>query len=78
MGETYSEFANNVGDKGQLGDPPDFAHVSVAPYVDAITLDARMSDYVKTAARRLAQLDERIDYDQRIFRNLSAWIDSGI
>lgn len=78
MGETYSEFANNIGDKGQLGDPPDFAHVSVVPYVDAITLDARMSDYVKTAARRLAEIDNSLDYDKRIFRNLSTWIESVI
>jgi hypothetical protein len=76
MAEMYSEFANNVKDRGQKGDPPDFAHVSVAPYVDAITLDGRVSNYVRIATRRLAQIDDRIDYDTRVFRNLAQWLTS--
>ena len=40
MAEVYSEFA----------------HVSVTPYVDSITLDGRVSNYVRIATRRLAQM----------------------
>jgi hypothetical protein len=78
MGETYSEFANNLGDKGQLGDPPDFAHVSVTPYVDVITLDRRMSGYVKTAVRRLTEAEGAMEYATKVFSGLSEWLDSGI
>jgi len=80
MAEVYSEFAHNVKDQGQMGDPPDFAHVSVTPYVESITLDGRVSNYVRIATRRLAQIDERIDYDTRVFRNLAQWLisDHGI
>jgi hypothetical protein len=78
MGETYSEFANNVGDKGQRGDPADFAHVSVIPYVNAVTLDGRMSSYVRTAVGRLAGIDARIDYDTRLFQNVSTWLNSKV
>jgi hypothetical protein len=76
MAEVYSEFAHNVQDQGQMGDPPDFAHVSVTPYVDSITLDARVSNYVRIATRRLLQIDGRIDYDTRVFRNLPQWLTS--
>lgn len=74
MAETYSELAHNTNDRGQRGDPPDFAHVSVTPYVDAVTLDGRVSNYVRIATRRLAQIDGEIDYDKRVFRNLSEWL----
>lgn len=76
MAEVYSEFAHNVQDQGQRGDPPDFAHVSVTPYVDSITLDGRVSNYVRIATRRLLQIDDRIDYDKRVFRNLPQWLTS--
>lgn len=76
MGEAYSELAHNSTDQGQRGDPPDFAHVSVTPYVDAITLDGRVSNYVRIATRRLIQIDPKIDYEERLFRNLGEWISS--
>jgi hypothetical protein len=76
MAETYSEFAHNSNDQGQRGDPPDFAHVSVTAYVDAITLDSRVSNYVRIATRRLAQIDSEIDYDKRMFRNFGEWLAS--
>src|SRR5262245_58168953 len=74
MAETYSEFIHNETDKGQLGDEPDFRHVLVAPYVDAITLDRRMCNYVKLASRRLSKLPEPIDYEPRVFRSLDEWL----
>jgi hypothetical protein len=77
LGETYSEFVVNVTDKGRLGDEPDFRHVSVTPYVDAITLDATMRGYVKAACRRLAKLTEPVDYQTRIFDDLNHWLSTG-
>jgi hypothetical protein len=77
MGETYTELAHNKNDKGQKGDPPDFAHLTITPYVDAITLDARVSNYVRIATRRLMQIDPNINYDKRIYRNLSDWLSTG-
>lgn len=74
MGETYTELAHNKNDKGQQGDPPDFAHLTITPYVDAITLDGRISNYVRIATRRLIQIDPDINYDKRIYRNLSEWL----
>jgi hypothetical protein len=74
LGETYSEFVVNVTDKGRVGDEPDFRHISVTPYVDAITLDATMRTYVKAACRRLAKLHEPINYESRVFDNLQHWI----
>jgi hypothetical protein len=59
MGEEYSELAHNSTDQGQRGDPPDFAHITVTPYVDAITLDGRVSNYVRIATRRLVQIDPK-------------------
>jgi hypothetical protein len=74
LGETYSEFVVNTTDKGRLGDEPDLRHVSVMPYVDAITLDATMRGYVKAASRRLAKLAEPINYQTRIFDDLNHWL----
>jgi hypothetical protein len=74
LGETYNEFVVNVTDKGRLGDEPDFRHVSVTPYVDAITLDATFRGYVRAACRRLSKLQESIDYRGRIFDDLNQWL----
>jgi hypothetical protein len=74
LGETYSEFVVNVTDKGRLGDQPDFRHVSVMPYVDAITLDATMRGYVKGACRRLANATEPVNYQTRLFEDLDHWL----
>jgi hypothetical protein len=74
LGETYNEFVVNVTDKGRLGDEPDFRHVSVTPYVDAITLDATFRGYVRAACRRLAKLQQPIDYRSRIFNDLNQWL----
>jgi hypothetical protein len=77
LGETYSEFVVNKTDKGRLGDEPDLRHVSVTPYVDAITLDATMRGYVKAACRRLAKLAEPVSYQSRIFDDLNHWLSTG-
>ena len=71
--EAYSEFWANVRDQGQLGDHPDFAHLSITPYVDAITLDRRMAGYCCAAAHRLAKIGG-LDYSPRVFPNLQAWL----
>jgi hypothetical protein len=77
VGETYTELAHNKSDKGQKGDSPDFGHLAITPYVDAITLDARVSNYVRIATRRLRQIDSGINYDERVYRNLTEWLIQG-
>lgn len=71
--EAYAEFQVNVCDKGKLGDHPDFAHLSITPYVDAMTLDRRMAGYCRTASQRLVRLGGP-DYSARVFRNLQDWL----
>lgn len=76
LGEVYCEFVRNKTDKGQLGDEPDYRHVSVAPYVDAITFDRRMYNYMNLASRYLSKTCEPVDYSTRVFRNLDDWLTS--
>jgi len=77
LGEVYCEFVRNKTDRGQLGDEPDYRHVSVTPYVDAITFDRRMYNYVNLASRYLSKTCEPVDYSGRgVFRNLEDWLTS--
>ncbi|HKR61037.1 MAG TPA: hypothetical protein VJS64_15060 [Pyrinomonadaceae bacterium] len=76
LGEVYDEFVRNKTDKGQIGDEPDYRHVSVTPYVDAITFDRRMRNYVNLASRRLSKLPEPVDYEPRVFKDLEDWLSS--
>lgn len=74
--ETYSAYCKNVRDQGQLGDTPDFGHVFNTPYVDAITLDARMEGYTRSAARQLSLLQPETNYSTRLFSSLKSWLES--
>jgi hypothetical protein len=67
---TFHELAANVGDPLQDSDLLDFAHVPATPYVDAITMDRRMADYVKRVGRRLAKNYDSENYANRIFTKL--------
>lgn len=49
--ETYHHLRRNVGDNPSASDFGDFAHVRCVPYVDLITLDRRMADYVRRSSR---------------------------
>ncbi|MFC1523824.1 hypothetical protein ACFL6N_03440 [Thermodesulfobacteriota bacterium] len=51
--ETHHKILKNIGDIPQKGDISDYAHISCTPYVDVITFDARMINYVKQASRDL-------------------------
>jgi hypothetical protein len=76
LAEVYDEFAHNKTDKGQIGDEPDYRHVSVTPYVDAITFDRRMRNYVNLASARLSKMSQPVDYRSRVFRSLEDWLTS--
>lgn len=49
--EVYHHLRRNAGDRPTASDFGDFAHVCCLPYVDLITLDRRMADYVRRSAR---------------------------
>ena len=78
--EVLKEWAGNTGDVAKDGDLHDMLHVFGVPYVEYATLDRRFVDYVSRASRRLRRLDQKIDYDSRVFhdfRSLAAQV-SGI
>ncbi len=72
--EVYLEFCTNVGDLGDAGDVRDFSHVACLPYVDAMTLDRRMSAYCRAAVIRLQSVKPDIGYSSRICGNTEAWL----
>jgi hypothetical protein len=75
--ESYLEFSGNVGDRGERGDISDFSHMTAIPYVDAITLDRRMADYCRRAARKLDRRYPDVGYSAtKIFNNLAEWLNS--
>lgn len=49
--EVFHQLRRNIGDQPSANDFGDFAHVQCVPYVDLITLDRRMSDYVRRATQ---------------------------
>jgi len=49
--EVFHQLRRNIGDLPAASDFGDFAHVSCLPYVDLITLDRRMADYVRRSGR---------------------------
>ena len=63
--EVYHKILRNLTDTSEESDIPDFAHVSCAPYCDAITLDSRMRGYI-------AQVDQSIGthYSKKVYRNV--------
>ena len=50
--EVYHHLRKNLGDQPEASDFGDFAHIRCAPYVDLMTLDGRMADYVRRARQR--------------------------
>jgi hypothetical protein len=49
--EVYHHLRRNVGDQPEASDFGDFAHVRCTPYVDLMTLDSRMADYVRRSGQ---------------------------
>lgn len=49
--EVFHHLRMNVGDRPTRSDFGDFAHVRCLPYVDLITLDRRMADYVRRSGQ---------------------------
>jgi hypothetical protein len=49
--EVYHHLRKNLGDEPGASDFGDFGHVRCVPYVDLMTLDRRMADYVRRAGQ---------------------------
>ncbi len=45
--EVFHQLRRNIGDRPKASDFGDFGHVRCLPYVDLMTLDRRMADYVR-------------------------------
>jgi len=45
--EVFHHLRRNIGDRPKASDFGDFGHVRCLPYVDLMTLDRRMADYVR-------------------------------
>ena len=65
--EVYHHLRRNVGDQPEASDFGDFAHVRCTPYVDLMTLDRRMADYVRRSGQGW-----RDDPARRLRHDLSA------
>jgi hypothetical protein len=74
--ESYLEFCTNVQDRVDLGDLSDWSHVSVVPYVDAITLDRRVAGYTKATSLKLSELNPEVRYADRVFASAEGWLRS--
>ncbi|MDT4895926.1 MAG: hypothetical protein QOH25_1003 [Acidobacteriota bacterium] len=68
------ELLGATTDKMQDNDTQDFAYLYTIPYVDAITLDRRITGYAAAVARRLKKLNPDVDYTGRIFPNIAVVI----
>jgi hypothetical protein len=62
--EVYHQILRNLTDKAGKADMGDLSHVGCLPYVDAMTLDRRMRNYVAQADRALCT-----DYSSRVFEH---------
>jgi hypothetical protein len=61
--EVWHQLGKNKTDPLEDSDMEDYQHVLCLPYVDLMTLDRRMHNYVSQAATRMG-----LAYDRRIFR----------
>jgi len=66
------ELLGAVTDKMKDSDTPDFAYLYAIPYVDAVTLDRRITSYATAVSNRLKKQNPTVDYTSRIFPNLAA------
>lgn len=62
--DTYHELRRNSHDGVRDSDVSDFSHIYAIPYVDAVTLDRRMTNYVRIVAGRLHKLNPFVNYKE--------------
>ncbi len=72
--EVFHELLKNVGDKPDASDIPDYSQINAIPYVDVATLDRRMYGYCSNVIRKLQTIQSAIDYANRIFPSLEAFL----
>jgi hypothetical protein len=65
--EVFRALTLNPKDNPQAGDFTDYALISAIPYVDAITLDARMREYVGQASRKMLTVKATVNYRTRVY-----------
>ena len=67
--EVYHHLRRNLGDQVDASDFGDLAHINCLPYVDVLTLDRRMADYVRRATRGWT-----LDPSQKVRSDLAAFL----
>lgn len=65
--EVFRALTLNRDDNPQAGDFTDYALISTIPYVDAITLDRRMREYVEQASRKMLAVNATVNYRTRVY-----------
>lgn len=68
--EVYHAIQKNLGDVPKDSDIPDFAHLMCTPYVDLITLDRRIRNYVGQVASRIG-----LPYKDKVCKDVGAVLD---
>ncbi len=62
--EVYHALRRNATDPGHLQDFEDLGHIRCVPYVDVMTLDRRMSEYVRQVGSRVGDsFGDRVEPD---------------
>lgn len=72
--ETYRALMENYEDVPEAADFADLAHVFAVPYVDAATLDRRMRHYCTVGSREMIRPGAAINYSERVYNNMAAFI----
>jgi len=68
--EVFRSLTKNANDNPEAGDFVDFALISTLPYVDAITLDRRMRNYVAQASRKMRAVNAAVNYRNRVYEDV--------
>ena len=74
--QVLREIVRNVADVPKESDVPDLAYVPAVPYVDTTTMDKRMANYTKQAARVLSRRNRDIAYDKSLFKDIGTLLNS--
>lgn len=68
--EVWHQVVKNKTDVLEDSDMEDYQHLSYLPYVELMTLDKRMFNYVSQALKTL-----NLDYSERLFKSVGDAID---
>jgi hypothetical protein len=68
--EVFDQLVSDRQYRPTVNDVWDLAHVTMLPYVDAMTLDKNKVEQVKKASRRLRVFDTSINYDKRAYQKV--------